>query len=258
MPPPLDLTGRRFGSLVVLGPEGKVKFGRWMTAWRVRCDCGRTEVYPQDRLPHRDTIYNTRHVVTACSYCRQPSCVVCGKPVPLVTNAVTCSPHCRHERIKAIQRDHYHRKFDADPEFNRKRHQARLARAARDPDYARRLKRYETTARRRQREREATDPAYKADRRKRARSWYAKNAARVQAKQQARLARMTPEQYEHWAERMRGYQRAYRRRWREELIRNPARHQAYLDKQHEYRRQRALRGLMTTGADLADRLGDTD
>jgi hypothetical protein len=49
---------------------------------------------------------------------------------------------------------------------------------------------------------------------------------------------MTPEQRERWLERMRGYGRAYRRRWRAELKADPARHQAYLDWMREYRRQR--------------------
>lgn len=38
MPAALDLTGRRFGSLVALDRVGQDRFGAWM--WRCQCDCG--------------------------------------------------------------------------------------------------------------------------------------------------------------------------------------------------------------------------
>jgi hypothetical protein len=39
MPPPLNLTGQRFGSLVALARAGQDNFGAWI--WACQCDCGR-------------------------------------------------------------------------------------------------------------------------------------------------------------------------------------------------------------------------
>ena len=43
----LDLTGQRFGKLVVLGPAKNISS---CTAWRCRCDCGRETVVMTKRL----------------------------------------------------------------------------------------------------------------------------------------------------------------------------------------------------------------
>lgn len=65
---------------------------------------------------------------------------------------------------------------------------------------------------------------------------YAMNRAEILARRRARLDLMTPEQMEHWRERIRAYDRAYRARWRDHLRSDPERHRAYLDTMREYRR----------------------
>lgn len=62
------------------------------------------------------------------------------------------------------------------------------------------------------------------------------NRAEILARRRARLDLMTPEQMEHWRERIRAYDRAYRARWRDHLRSDPERHRAYLDTMREYRR----------------------
>jgi hypothetical protein len=51
-----DLTGRRFGRLVVLGPAVRQRRNGYQAAeWRVRCDCGRTSRVSRSNLLQRGT-----------------------------------------------------------------------------------------------------------------------------------------------------------------------------------------------------------
>lgn len=123
MAQPLDLTGRRFGALLVIARAAPVQFGGPSRAWLCRCDCGREEVYPQDRFPHRESIA-ARHAVWACSECRQPACVICGnrcKWSPRGGYVRTCSTACRLARQREIGRVAYHKRAAADPDFQRER-----------------------------------------------------------------------------------------------------------------------------------------
>lgn len=57
-----DLTGQRFGKLVVLSRAGSYKNGRtYRTLWRVRCDCGREKVVIANNLK--------RGLTTSCGHC---------------------------------------------------------------------------------------------------------------------------------------------------------------------------------------------
>ena len=108
MPAQKDLTGQRFGRLTVLRKEGRVTYGgKPQAAWRVRCDCGREEVYPQNRLPHTSSIARSSRAVTACSHCSAPPCVVCGEPVLVGSRSNTCSESCYRQHRRAQWRDSY-------------------------------------------------------------------------------------------------------------------------------------------------------
>lgn len=244
MPPPLDLTGRTFGRLTVAGRAGRVKFGRWQTAWLCRCACGAELSVPQDRLPHRPSIPAT-HVVDACPVCRGGPCVVCGATVPLSGaghgRAATCSPACADRHRKARQRASWRRRVAADPSLPARMHARRLERAAADPDYAARMADWERRRWERHRGRMAADPDY-ADRvRRRAREAYARCAAEIQAARRARLDAMTPAELQEWCDRARRYCRSWWRRHRDRLKADPAAYARYRQLANEYaRRRRAL------------------
>lgn len=45
---PIDITGQRFGRLVVLGIGGKTEYGKLL--WKCKCDCGNTTVVTKEHL----------------------------------------------------------------------------------------------------------------------------------------------------------------------------------------------------------------
>ena len=49
----IDLTGRRFGRLVVIEEAGRDKFKR--TMWKCRCDCGKEKIVPYAQLARGET-----------------------------------------------------------------------------------------------------------------------------------------------------------------------------------------------------------
>ncbi|GEM_PF-959141 len=254
MPPPLDLTGRRFGALTVMEKAGKVQFGRLVTAWKCRCDCGVEIIVPQPRLPHAPHIAaNPRRKVDACPACRARPCAVCGSPVPPPSTAATCSDACAGEHLRAKHRRHYYRRVEQNPEHNRRRAARVKDKAAADPEYAARVQAWAAAAHEKKKKRLRTDPEYRQAQRAAARARYAERAEEVQTRRRQRFERMTAHERDRWLERMRRYGRAYRRKWRAELQADPARHQAYLDLMAEYRRRAALAGLIATGAELVNR-----
>jgi hypothetical protein len=60
----IDLTGRRFGRLVVLGRDGAIRGGH--AAWRCRCDCGQVRVivgrYLRDGAVHSCGCYRRERI----------------------------------------------------------------------------------------------------------------------------------------------------------------------------------------------------
>lgn len=240
MPAQLELTGQRFGSLLVIEQAGRVKFGRMQTGWRCRCECGRVEVLAQDLLTRRDW--------QCCSLCRQPQCVVCERRIPIErARANTCSDDCATAKRRKADLEHYYRRVEQDPEHNRRRHAERLQKLQADPEAWAAYKAAEhARAQARWQQTKGDLTLYLAAKEKQ-RRWYREHAAEVQATRSARLDRMTAEQMERWLERMRGYGRAYRTRWRKELRNDPERHQAYKDLMREYRCRRALAAARNDG-----------
>jgi hypothetical protein len=96
---PIDLTGHLIGRLTVLHREDTAR-GPKLSAWRVRCDCGREEVYPVARLDGRGPR------VTACVACTtQRRCVICDGPIPVERGRRrTCSAECADRKRLADKR----------------------------------------------------------------------------------------------------------------------------------------------------------
>lgn len=97
MPPPVELSGQRFGRLLVLGRAPHMN-GR--TAWLCRCDCGQdTTVLTQRLCSARD---DNPRAVRACETCRSRACQECGKLYLRPGSTATCgNPSCRlsHRQI---------------------------------------------------------------------------------------------------------------------------------------------------------------
>lgn len=114
MPPPLDLTGRRFGHLTVIRRNGLIFWGREQACWLCRCDCGVEISAPQNRLPHRDSIPQS-HIIDACEDCRSHPCDICAAPIPASSASKTCSAECRAERARRYHLARYYDKRRDDP-----------------------------------------------------------------------------------------------------------------------------------------------
>lgn len=243
MPPPSDLVGRRFGALVVLGPAPVDKHPRWLT----RCDCGREEAYFQRRLVES----SRRDRVEACSVCRATPCVICGAPCE--GNRTTCSETCRRANLKAIYNASYHRRIN-DPERGPVIRAQRMVRAQREKAEKSAEERREIERRRaaRRKVREEKDPTLRERRQRLHNARYAEHREAIQAARKAKLDAMAPQELAQWMERARGYMRAYAARKRSD----PESHRDYLAVQAEYRRRRALAGLMAEAGQLTENRSD--
>jgi len=167
----------------------------------------------------------------------------------------TCSEGCALAKRRATDLDHYYRRAE-NPSYNAERHQRRLAQVNADPEALARFLATERRRREREKQRLASSPTLRERKRNLMRAWYAQNAERVQAKRRARLDHMTPEEFARWEDRMRTYQRAWRQRWRAGIAADPQKYQQYLDRQREWARQRALRGMFAIAETLEKRLDD--
>lgn len=263
MPPPLDLTGRRFGKLLVVArAEGKTRGGYWLC----RCDCGREEIIPAWRLPYSDYIVQSRRdTLEACQVCTYTiPCKQCGAPFLSSKGSRYCSDACRKLARQEIDLRSYHevRKVK-DPDFNKKRHQQRLQKIADDPQAMAAWKQREAEYSKAKRQRLNSNPALKEKVNQRARERYIAKAEEVQARrrqrQAERLAAMTPEEREAWLANRRQKNTAWRRihltTMRQE---QPDKYRQYLDQFNTYkrqiwRRQRALNELNRIAAELEKR-----
>lgn len=244
MPRALNLIGRRFGQIEVIERAGRVKFGGWVTGWRCRCDCGRYEIVPQNRLPHRDSIPQG-HRVTACEVCRQPPCVVCGTRVPLARGKHnTCSESCAQTKQRANQRAHWRRKMAADPQHAMKQYRRKRRRMEFDPEYAARLREQWRAAHHRNRARKS-EAELERDR-ERHRQWYEENRDIILEQRRQRLAAMSPDERAAHDEHRRRLGREWRRRWRAWLERHPDEKARYRERYREWVRERELRELMAS------------
>jgi hypothetical protein len=252
MPAALDLRGQRYGHLLVLRAEGKLKFGRMKTAWRVRCDCGREEVYPQDRLPHRPSI-RADQAVTACTTCRMArSCCVCGAPFVASNHRTTCSPACHREARRAQWRDYYHRQIEIDPDVNHRQRQRVKARALCDPDFAARLSERESEASARRLKRIRRDPAERRRINTEARRRYNEQAADRQARRKEIREALPLKEQERRKNMDREYWRRYAAKRRVAIRKDPERYGDYLREAAARRRQKRLAEMLKTREKLRD------
>lgn len=244
MPRILDLTGRKFGELEVIERAGKVMWGRMMPAWRCRCDCGRYEIVPQNRLPHRESIRQS-HRVTACETCRQPPCVTCGSKVPLSRGKKnTCCEACEQTKQRENQLAHYYRKMAEDPDYSMKQYRRKRRRMLEDPAYAARMR--EQWREKHHRHRANKTPEQLEQEREYSRQWYYENRDYIIEQRRQRLAAMSPEERAAHDENMRRLGREWRRRWRAWLERHPDEKALYRQRYREWVRERELRELMAS------------
>jgi len=226
----------------VLERAGKLRWGGLKSAWRCRCDCGRVEIYPQDRLPHRDSI-PASHRVEACSVCRRPSCEVCGTPVPADRpRSNTCSEVCRQAQQRANQRAYWHRQMTRDPDHAMRQYRRKRERMAEDPEYAARLREQWREQHRRHRAKKSPDELERD--REWQRQWYEENRGLILEQRRKRLYAMSPEERAEYDEHRRRLGREWRRRWRAWLDRNPEEKARYRQRYREWVRERELRELM--------------
>lgn len=246
---PLDLTGRRFGRLLVIARDGKIQFGRQMTAWRCQCDCGAQVRVPQDRLPHRLSIPMS-WVVESCPACRAIPCVVCGTPVQSKSGRNTCSEECRLQHRRTFQLDYYHRTKSVLPDIaERRAEKARERKKIRwQTDAAFRA---EHNKARRERDRLLRrDPARIAELRQRARSRYALNAEQIQERRREQRNALSPKELQGRIDRARAATRRFWSKWRADMALNPERLQEAREMQAEYRRRHRLAVLFAESANL--------
>lgn len=263
MPPPLDLTGRRFGKLLVVArAEGKTRGGYWLC----RCDCGREEVIPAWRLPYaRHIIERRTDILHACTECSNAiPCRQCGKIFRSHNGKRYCSDECSLAARRVRDLDNYHatRKI-RDPDINRRRYQKLKEKLAEDPQAMEAYKQKEAARSKARQNRLNSDPELKKKVNQRARERYIAKAEEVQARrrqrQAERLAAMTPEEREAWLANRRQKNTAWRRihltTMRQE---QPDKYRQYLDQFNTYkrqiwRRQRALNELNRIAAELEKR-----
>jgi hypothetical protein len=240
MPPAINLTGRQLGKLTVLGPAGWTDTYGGCRLWLCRCECGAELNVAQGRLPYAKWIEKMpRRAIYACPMCAGGRCVVCGDVIPRTRlPAVTCEGECADEHRKARGRANWQRRVERDPDLPRRMHERRLAKAAADPEYARRFAAWEKNRRQRHQERMRTDPDYAERHRARCNALYARHAERVQAERRAKLAAMSDAEKQEWADRARRYCRMWKRKQLQEIKKDPAAHRRFCDLHNEYQRVR--------------------
>lgn len=176
------------------------------------------------------------------------NCVWCGKSFIADRNSDTCSAECRTHNKRWKQRESWYRRVARDPNLMRRMNQRRRQRAARDPEYAEKLRKWDAMKYVQHRERMAADPEYAAQYRARSNARYAAHREIVQARRRARLDALSPDDLEAWLARARRYCRHWRRKYREKVARDPVAYQKLLDTEREYRHQRRRRQLLLNAA----------
>lgn len=224
MPPPVDLTGRRFGALLALRST-RYKTGE--RGWVCLCDCGRETVVPTRSLSGVPD--GNPRAIRACETCRSRACVVCGDLYLTAGSAKTCGRmECRLEHRRAVNRAAAARTELRNPGEKTER-QRRYIAHMREADPARYLARLEADRMAQRRYRASLTPEQRAQRRAAQRDYYARNRERIRAYVRQWLADMPP---------------AQRARWDAAMAASAA----------ESRRRRALALMMRQAAELMQRM----
>lgn len=207
MPPPIDLTGRRFGALVALrrGPHK----GR-RTAWWCRCDCGRRTLVATASLS--GTADGDKRAIRACEWCRSRKCSVCGARYLIAGSAATCgADHCRLEHRRATNAAHAAARELRDPGIHARELRAQRQRM-RIKDPLRYQAMLEADRQAKRAKRQARTEIDQAEQRIADRDYYQRTRAERRAAWDRWIAAMTPEKRREWIQRQRDASREYRRR----------------------------------------------
>lgn len=205
MPPPLDLTGRRFGALTVR-KRGRTPSGK--TAWRCLCDCGREELVPLNRLNIGDS---DPRAIRACEHCMSRPCVVCGTLYLRAGAGKTCGADaCRVEVRRATNAAAAARAEALDPGLSARRERERRQHI-RETDPTRHQAMKEASATQVRERRARMDDTDRALRRAYRREYYDLNRDRLRASFDRWLDELPLERRQEWDERRRAAVRSYRR-----------------------------------------------
>ena len=236
--------GSQFGSLTIIGESGTVQYGgRQVKSYICRCNCGREEILPLNKLLKR---FKKNQ---GCDTCVRGPCIICGKPVPdSRPRSNTCCEQCEQDKLHSIQLLHY-AKRSAEPGFNQSRHEARKRREVQNPALrARRLETARKIARR---------PEVKERKRKFFRAYYSEMKAEIQFARRVYFDSLPPDEQERIREKRRDYDREYKRKFREWLRANPDLHEQYKaqlrEKEAERQRRQVLADLLTQSQKLLDK-----
>lgn len=208
-----DLTGKRFGKLVVLELVGKKKYGgRIQTVWLCQCDCGNRLELEFDKLPttpkrQKTMMQSGRRLYDCCEKCREKSCIICGNKFSYSHPSHICpSPDC--QTTLQNERDNFWR---AVYKFN-----------------------YQT------------DEEFRQQERAKQREWYNKNKADIKERRRYREQCMTPEEKRLLFEQRRAANKRKYRRMRAD----PERYQHWLQWHREWRTKQALKSMLADAEKL--------
>lgn len=153
-------------------------------------------------------------------------CDVCGSSFSPYGPEVTCSPECKRERRQKRWREGYYRKTDEEKLAGMKRARERRIE---NPELAREQDR-------RCWQKRKADPEKYADILERARSYYNAKSQAIQETRRARRESLDAETCKQLKDRMRIYQREYRRK----AMKDPVRAEKIVSREVEYRRQKRI------------------
>lgn len=136
MPPPKDLSGKRFGMLEVIRATGKRQdMSKENTIWLCHChQCGRDEEIVQLLIPHTAYKQKRRGVRYACTICSRGPCAVCGGENIDGVYVVVCSEACHIEHKRKLFREFHYRRLAENPNYWNEQHQLKKARIESNPE----------------------------------------------------------------------------------------------------------------------------
>lgn len=257
MPNPIDITGQRYGRLLILGrgitewsESGKTPY----KTWNVLCECGEKETIRDHRLPTCKSNMQRRDILEACSKCsRLRICDVCRKSFVSNQFKTYCSDACQLIRKRGKWRDEYYRLVISDPDYVKEKVLERKNKRATDPAFKEKLAEYDRNKNAKHKLRMATDPIYRELFTSKDKEQYAKNAKTILLKRrvrlEAKLSAMTDAEYTVWADGIRNSSKLAARKWRS----TPEGQAKYAASRREFLRQKALRELMGAGENLIKR-----
>jgi len=249
MPPPLNITGQKLGSLLVIRKASNAPRGG---EWLCRCDCGREEIFPARRLPYTEGNLKRSDVAKACSVCTHTRvCKVCGKNFFSRTVRACCSDECRNKLTRKIQLKHYHEvKKVKFPDLHTLKRQKIKA----DPTKLEKLKAYEKARAKKRWVKIKTDEVLHSKENKKSREWYAANAERVNEERRRYFIAMTPEEYLAHRTKAKRYYEYYINKMKET---DPEKYKEFIRKKkencREYKRRMALSKLTALSNTLLKR-----